>query len=201
MQHIMEDLRWPVASVTLKAAQANLPFGAGFGTFVPVYQTVEPRTLLFERYVNRAHNDWLELGLEGGVLTIVGLVVFFVWFGRSSFQVWRPGQSGADALDTALARAGSIVVVLLLLHSIVDYPLRTTAMMVVFALACALLINPIWVSKSTPGDTEWSAKPLRGARGRSVTLDLIHVRGIDRDCFALSVLGDQRDTVQVVNKI
>jgi O-antigen ligase len=107
-----------------------------------------------ERYVNRAHNDWLELGLEGGGLTITGLLVFFVWFGRSSFQIWRPGKTGADALDTALARAGSIVVVLLLLHSIVDYPLRTTAMMVVFALACALLIDskdpttrPIRVSK------------------------------------------------------
>jgi hypothetical protein len=143
-QDITDDLRWSVASVTLKAAQANLPFGTGFGTFVPVYQTVEPRTLLLDqnRYVNRAHNDWLELGLEGGGLTIAGLLVFFAWFARSSFQVWRPGQDGADALDTALARAGSIVVVLLMLHSIVDYPLRTTAMMVVFALACALLISP-----------------------------------------------------------
>jgi O-Antigen ligase len=139
---IIGDLRWPVASVTLKTAQANLPFGTGFGTFVPVYQTVEPRTLLLERYVNRAHNDWLELGLEGGGLTIIGLLVFFVWFGRSSFQVWRPGQKSADALGTDLARASSIVVVLLMLHSIVDYPLRTTAMMVVFALACALLIDP-----------------------------------------------------------
>ena len=92
-EDLAENLRWPVASVTLEAAQANLPFGAGFGTFVPVYQTVEPRTLLSERYVNRAHNDWLELGLEGGVLTIIALVVFFVWFGRSSFQAWRPGQS------------------------------------------------------------------------------------------------------------
>lgn len=139
---IIGDLRWPVASVTLKAAQANLPFGTGFGTFVPVYQAVEPRTLLFERYVNRAHNDWLELGLEGGVLSIAGLLVFLAWFGRSSFQVWRPNQKGADALDTALARAGSIVVVLLMLHSIVDYPIRTTALMVVFALSCALLTSP-----------------------------------------------------------
>jgi O-antigen ligase len=139
---IFENLRWSVASVTFKAAQANLPFGAGFGTFVPVYQTVEPRTLLMEPYINRAHNDWLELGLEGGVLAIVGLLIFFVWFGRSSFQAWRPANSDAHALDTALARAGSIVIVLLMLHSIVDYPLRTTAMMVVFALACALLISP-----------------------------------------------------------
>jgi O-antigen ligase len=139
---IFENLRWPVALVTLKAAQANLPFGTGFGTFVPVYQTVEPRPMLMEAYVNRAHNDWLELGLEGGILTIVGVVVFFAGFTRSSFRAWRPDQSGADALETALARAGSIVVVLLLLHSIVDYPLRTTAMMLVFALASALLIDP-----------------------------------------------------------
>jgi O-antigen ligase len=153
---IMGDLRWPVASVTLKAAQANLPFGTGFGTFVPVYQTVEPRTLLLERYLNRAHNDWLELGLEGGVLSIAGLLVFLAWFGRLSFQVWRPGQRGADALDTGLARAGSIIVILLMLHSIVDYPLRTTALMVVFALGCALLISP----KRTSDGREFYGEPL-----------------------------------------
>ena len=96
---------------------------------------------------------------------MVGMVVFFVWLTRSSFRAWRSGQGGTDALDTALARAASIVVVLLMLHSIVDYPLRTTATMVVFALACALLIRPIWVSKSTPGDTEWSAKPFAGSLG------------------------------------
>jgi O-antigen ligase len=168
---LVEDLRWPVASVTLMAAQANLPLGTGFGTFVPVYQTVEPRTLLIERYVNRAHNDWVELGLEGGVLAVVGLLIFFVWFGRSSVQVWRPGQSDADPLDTALARAGSIVVVLLMLHSIVDYPLRTTAMMVVFALACALLIDPkdpitrpTRVSRPTPSDGERNPTRLHAIR-------------------------------------
>ena len=93
---IMEDLRWPVASVTLKAAQANLPFGTGFGTFVPVYQTVEPRTLLLERYVNRAHNDWLELGLEGGVLTIVGLRRLFcmVWSFKLSGMAPRSERCG-----------------------------------------------------------------------------------------------------------
>ena len=145
---IMGDLRWPVASITLKAAQANLPFGTGFGTFVPVYQAVEPRTLLFDRYMNRAHNDWLELVLEGGVLSIFGLLGFLVWFGRLSFQAWRPAQEGADALDTALARAASIIIVLLMLHSIVEFPLRTTALMIVFALSCALLVSPSGHRKS-----------------------------------------------------
>jgi len=166
---IMENLRWPVASITLKASQTNLPFGTGFGTFAPVYQAIEPRTLLSDRYVNRAHNDWLELGLEGGGFTIIGLVVFFAWFGRASFQVWRPGQSGADTLDSALARAGSIVVVVLLLHSIVDYPLRTTGMMVVFALACALLIDPsksrpVQVSNPLPNDSKRNPITLHATR-------------------------------------
>lgn len=153
---IIADLRWPVAAVTLKAAEAYLPFGTGFGTFVPVYQAVEPRTLLFERYMNRAHNDWLELSLEGGLLSIFGLLVFLAWFGRSSFQIWRPNQKGAEPLDTTLARAGSIVVVLLMLHSIVDYPLRTTGLMVVFALGCALLISP----KRAPDGRESYGEPL-----------------------------------------
>jgi O-antigen ligase len=137
------DLRWSVASITLKAAEANLPFGTGFGTFVPVYQAVEPRTLLFNFFMNRAHSDWLELVLEGGVLSIFGLFGFLVWFGRLSFQVWRPAEEGTDALDMALARAASIIIVLLLLHSIGEFPLRTTALMTVFALSCALLVSSL----------------------------------------------------------
>lgn len=159
-EDISADLRWPVSSIALSAAQANLPFGTGFGAFVPVYQTVEPRTLLFDRYVNRAHNDWLEMALEGGILTIAGLVIFFVWFGHSGFQVWRRPQIAGDPSDRALVRAASIVVVLLMLHSTVDYPLRTTAMMVVFALACALL--------TTPNDTK--TRPIRASERTNLLL-------------------------------
>jgi O-antigen ligase len=165
----LEDLRWPVALVTLKAAQANLPFGTGFGTFVPVYQTVEPRTLLDPRYVNRAHNDWLEAALEGGILTMIGFIAFLGWFGHSCFRTWRSNPNGNDTLNAPLARAGSIVIVLLILHSIVDYPLRTTAMSVVFALACALLIDlkdptvrPTRVAKPIPIDGERNSVALPG---------------------------------------
>jgi hypothetical protein len=35
-----------------------------------------------------------------------------------------------------------MVIALLLLHSAVDYPLRTEALMVVFAIACAYLVPP-----------------------------------------------------------
>ncbi|MEI9805539.1 MAG: O-antigen ligase family protein [Pseudolabrys sp.] len=138
---VVSDSRWPVASLTWNLIEANLPLGTGFGTFVPVYQAAEPRTFLFDRFMNRAHNDWLEIALEGGVLSIAGLLIFLVWFVRASLKAWR-APAGADPLDAGLARASSIVVLLLMLHSAVDYPLRTTAMMVVFCFACALLVLP-----------------------------------------------------------
>jgi O-Antigen ligase len=138
---IIEDIRWPVAQVTSQAAVANMPFGTGFGTFVPIYQQFSPRAIITDRYINHAHNDWLELWLTGGVPALVLMLCFFVWFAGCAVSVWRRGPPGASALDITLARAGSLVVALLLLHSLVDYPLRTAAISVLFAIACGQMVS------------------------------------------------------------
>jgi O-antigen ligase len=136
----LKDLRWPVARVTSQAAIANLPLGSGFGTFVPVYDRFAPRTLLGQAYVNHAHDDWLELWLTGGVPAIVLMIVFLTWFGVSTFGLWGSSQPVAPVLDLALAQAASIVIVLLLFHSVLEFPLRMPALSVLFAIACAYLI-------------------------------------------------------------
>jgi hypothetical protein len=136
-----EDMRWPAARVTAQAAIANLPFGSGFGTFVPIYQKFVPRTQLNDRLLNHAHDDWLELWLTGGLPAIALAAAFLAWLAASTLRVWSSGQPGAPVLDLALAQAGSIVIVLLLLHSVVDYPLRMPALSVLFAIACAYLIS------------------------------------------------------------
>jgi O-antigen ligase len=135
-----EDYRWPVSQITSRAAVANLPFGSGFGTFTPVYERFAPRTLLGEFYVNHAHNDWLELWLTGGILAIVLMIGFLAWLVASIFRLWKNGEPEGPVLDLVLAQAASVVVVLLLLHSIVDFPLRITAVTVLFAIACAYMI-------------------------------------------------------------
>src|SRR6516225_4991397 len=57
--------------------------------------------------------------------------------------MWRNERPmGASELDWSLARAATVVAALLIAHSLVDYPLRTGAMMAVMAFACALLIEP-----------------------------------------------------------
>jgi O-antigen ligase len=136
----LKDERWPVARITSQAAIANLPFGSGFGTFVPVYDEFAPRTQLAETYVNHAHNDWLELWLTGGVPAIILVVGFLAWFGVVTRRVWSRGQPKIPVLDLALAQAASIVIVLLLLHSVVEFPLRIPTLSVLFAMACAFLI-------------------------------------------------------------
>lgn len=141
-QDVMQDLRWPVAVVASQAAVANLPLGTGMGTFVPVYRMFAPPGLLREHYVNHAHDDWLELWLDGGLPALVLIVGFLAWFGVAAVRAWRARDPRGTVLDGAFARAGSIVIGLLLLHSLLDYPLRSAAMMTVFALACALLVAP-----------------------------------------------------------
>jgi O-antigen ligase len=138
----IEDMRWPAAHVTSKAAIANLPFGSGIGTFVPVYEEFAPRTLVEETYVNHAHDDWLELWLTGGIPAIVLVIGFLGWLAASIFRLWGGPQREAPVLDVALAQAASIMIVLLLLHSVVDYPLRIPTLSVLLATACGFLIAP-----------------------------------------------------------
>jgi len=133
------DLRWPLASVTAAAAKDYFPFGSGTGTFVPIYQRYEPLGLLQETYVNRAHNDWLESWLEGGLASaavVCALVACYVFL---TYRSWRPADPNSRFV--AYGRAGSICVGLLLAHSIVDYPLRTTALMVMVAISCAFMLR------------------------------------------------------------
>ncbi|MGB8740824.1 MAG: O-antigen ligase family protein [Xanthobacteraceae bacterium] len=141
-QQGLEDLRWPVARLTSQAAIANMPFGSGLGTFVPIYERFAPRESLQYFYVNHAHNDWLELWLTGGAPAVILVLCFLVWFAAATFRLWRSGQPEAPVLDLALAQAASIVIILLLLHSVVDYPLRIPTLSVLFAIACAFLIPP-----------------------------------------------------------
>jgi O-Antigen ligase len=139
----LQDVRIVFAHNTIAAAKAFMPFGSGSGSFVPVYQLFEkPSDTLANTYVNHAHNDMLELWLETGAVGLILLGLFVIWLGSKSLQWWwRPPE--VRALDCALARTATVVIALLLAHSLVDYPMRTEAIMAVFAICCALLIEPL----------------------------------------------------------
>lgn len=121
--------------LTIAAMKDHFPYGSGLGTFRDLYRTYEPTESVTFVYVNHAHNDYTELALELGLPGVLLILAFVLWWATRSVGAWRSDYHGV-----ALARAGSIVLGIMLLHSLVDYPLRTSALAAVAALAAGLMI-------------------------------------------------------------
>ncbi|MBI4725406.1 MAG: O-antigen ligase family protein, partial [Rhodomicrobium sp.] len=137
-----DDLRVPMNRTTFEMALRSLPLGTGLGSFVPVYATAEKEKDVFAGYANRAHDDFAELLLETGAAGALLLLAFIVWFARRAYQAWTVPRLEAADFPSQLAKASSLIIGLLLLHSLTDYPLRTTALAAVFAFFCAILAAP-----------------------------------------------------------
>jgi O-antigen ligase len=128
-----DDIRFEYWNDTWIAAQRFWPSGSGFSTFQEVYAAFENLNIVGETYPYNAHNDYLELAVEGGVLAVslvlAGLAVL-------SYQLLRLTKQ--EALVKVCGLGAMSGVLLVLLNSTVDYPLRMPALMTVFALLCSL---------------------------------------------------------------
>jgi O-antigen ligase len=127
---------WP-AVITLIMTHA--PWGSGIGTFFDAFQSVEPPTLLSPLYLNHAHNDWLELVSEAGVPGLVLALGFVGWCAVRGLAGWRRDDAALAGPLRPLVQAAGIVIALLLVHSLFDYPLRTPALSACLAGAAAIL--------------------------------------------------------------
>ena len=122
--------------ISLEAAFNFFPAGSGTGSFIPVYRTYEDRAAVDAVYMNHAHSDYIELFLETGLLGLLVLALFLIWWGRRAAVIWS--ASSPDFF----ARAATIASATIMAHSLVDYPLRTAAISAVFAICCALMAEP-----------------------------------------------------------
>jgi O-antigen ligase len=142
-QDAVDPLRERFAATTFDLAWQTLPFGTGLGSFLPVYATAEKTADVFIGIANNAHNDLAELFLETGIVGPALLAAFAAWFLLRAFRIWLRPSPGMAPDVLLLQRAASGVILLLLLHSLVDYPLRTMALGCVAAFAIALLVDPL----------------------------------------------------------
>jgi len=164
-EDVLSGLRFQIADVAAAAGATFQPLGSGLGTFVPIYKMFETPAGLIPNYINHAHNDWLELWVETGWIGIAVLAAFLAWFAIAAVRVWRRPADATSVLDSAIAEAGSLAVLLLLVHSALDYPLRTTALTVVFAFSCGLLLDPIRRDGSRSGSRHGRSSSSRAASG------------------------------------
>lgn len=121
----------------IRIAADYLPLGSGLGSFDPVYRTYETLAMINPVYLNQAHNEPAQILIEAGVPGALLMIAFLVWWARLAFAAWSARGDGEALL---MRRAASLGSLLYLLHSLVDYPLRTPSGAVVFAMLCALML-------------------------------------------------------------
>ncbi len=142
-QDLAADQRVQTLDVVLDMLVDFQPLGVGFGAFEHAFRTVETDELLQDRYLNNAHNDWLQFPIEGGVPAILlGLAVIALLAARI-FHIAR--TPAADTTQRQNAWLGAFTIGIFALGSIVDYPVRTPSIMLVLVAAAAMLFKPIAV--------------------------------------------------------
>ena len=115
-----EEYRARIFATSWQVVEAWLPLGSGLGTFESVYTRFDADAPVRNTVVNHAHNDVLELLIELGLLA-VPLVALLLWI------VWAPGAR------SPFADIARISLVACIMHTSVDYPLRTMAAGALFA--------------------------------------------------------------------
>jgi len=118
----------------LRMAGDFMPLGSGAGSFDPIYRIYEPLEALDSTYLNHAHNDLAQIAIEFGVPGLALLGAFALWWALRSWRLWRH-RNRADGIG----RVGSALILLPLIASIGDYPLRTPIHSVVWIIAIFFL--------------------------------------------------------------
>lgn len=133
------DLRFVFWPDVWSAAKLYFPAGSGLGTFDLVYRSVERLSTMTPMYINQAHNDYLQIMLEAGVVGVLGTLGFFVLYIRLAVRAFR---GDGRTREIIFVRAAVFMMAILLLHSFVDYPLRTLALLSIFAMALGIACHP-----------------------------------------------------------
>lgn len=131
------DFRAELWTDTVYAIGQYWPVGGGMGTFVQLMTPAERLEVLDVTTPSRAHNDFLELVLEAGVVGPIALaliVALLVWMG------WRSTRTGAVLPAHRLFAFAAFFIIAA--HSLVDYPLRSMSLAMVLGVAAGLLVPP-----------------------------------------------------------
>lgn len=143
VSNVENDLRVRILPESLEAAKTFFPAGAGFGAVPVVFPRFESNEDLSPEYVNHTHSELTQIVIEGGIVSVLLLLLYLGWFVVAAIRVWRDRQGHPD--EIAEARLCTILILLPLTASVTDYPIRAPLM------ACALAIVSVMLSQSLRG--------------------------------------------------
>lgn len=134
------EVRSQVWGPILQMGWRYFPFGSGLGSFAETYKIGEPAELIDSTYLNHAHNELLELWLTGGLpgLALAG----YAGISLTVLALLRLRRGERSRPNGGLRATGAAIVLILLLASIPDYPLRTPSLSALFVLGIVCLRLP-----------------------------------------------------------
>jgi O-antigen ligase len=136
-QELSGGLRWTIDKDGLRMLAHKPILGWGFGTFPVAYPQF--RTFYTTFFINDAHNDYLQLAVETGVVGVALMVWFLVAMYRAAFRKlpdWPDDINGAVTLACLLGCTGILV------HSFVDFNLQIPANAAWFYVLCGVAASP-----------------------------------------------------------
>jgi O-antigen ligase len=117
--------------------------GWGLGTFPTVYPQF--RSFYTNFFVNEAHNDYLQLLVETGILGFATMIWFLIVLYRRALPKignWMTDLNGAVTLACILGLSGILV------HSLVDFNLQIPANAALFYVFCTIAAAPPLLQRS-----------------------------------------------------
>lgn len=149
---------WPDV---LTAIRTYFPAGSGLGTFVSVFNAQEALDNVHLTYTNHAHSDYLEIALETGLPGLILTLAFLLWFAGLAIRRLRDTWNGAGFEMVLIA---CTVIGLLLIHSGLDYPLRTLTLAGTAAVFAGILASPVEFRSAMPSSNRYGRR-VRAQRG------------------------------------
>lgn len=131
----VDEVRPLLRSASLAVGFEHAPLGAGVGAFVPAFEQGAGPDLLLRQYINHAHNEYLQWWVEAGwlgMLVLLAVLATLAVVGMRALQ-----ERGARRVPGLVALMGLGA---LLLHSWVDYPMRTVSLATVAAVLAGIVV-------------------------------------------------------------
>lgn len=136
-----QDPRWRYTQQSMPLLHKYGLLGAGGGSFYRIFIVNEQLTWVKPTFVNEAHNEYLQTAIEYGV---PGDMLVFAAIAMLSYSRWsRWRQTAPGSAPRCQLEVGGAIVLLFLLHSVADYPLRRPACWALFAAGCAMIVRNI----------------------------------------------------------
>ncbi len=131
------DGRWVIFSNSWEGIKTFFPFGSGPGTFPDIYRIFQP--IDQPKFINHAHNDYLELLFEIGLLGVIFINIFFYMY----IKIWKKVKRIRVREIHYIRIATGISIFVMLLHSILEFNFHDVSNILYFAVLAGIFFNRI----------------------------------------------------------